>query len=208
MDFKKAAILGSYLSKDYAEDLFRLLAAYTTISASEAASRLNLHIKTVQDFLEAMQELRILQKEEVYEGKRPYFRYKLIVKEITLNLDLASLFPQSAPDNQRQLRIRERKNAGARFTTARNNQYISGVAIWMGQGRGRTERRLSLSVPQGKFLFHLPFPTADFKSVEDIMKKADVNGDHTSEILDIVNVLIDFGVIETQGKISSTADTN
>ena len=51
MDFKKAAILGSYISKDYAEDLFRLLVTYKDIPASEAASRLNMHIKTVQDTL-------------------------------------------------------------------------------------------------------------------------------------------------------------
>jgi len=67
----------------------------------------------------------------------------------------------------------------------------------MGQGRERTERRLNLSIPQGRFLFHLPFPTADFEKVEDIMKKAEVESDHTPEILDIVNALIDFGVIET-----------
>ena len=196
MDFKQAAILGSYISKDYAEDLFRLLATYTSISASEAASRLNLHIKTVQDFMEAMYELDFLQREEVYEGKRPYFRYALKVKQITMSLELNPLFPQTTGDDRTQLRIRERKNAGARFTTARTNQYISNVIIWMGQGREQTERRLNLSIPQGRFLFHLPFPTADFERVEDIMKKADVDPVHTSEILDIVNALIDFGVIE------------
>jgi hypothetical protein len=37
MDFKEAAKLGSCLSKDYAEDLFRLLTTYESISASEAA---------------------------------------------------------------------------------------------------------------------------------------------------------------------------
>lgn len=54
MDFETAAKLGAYFSKDYAEELFRLLVNYKDISASEAASRLNLHIQTVQDFLEAM----------------------------------------------------------------------------------------------------------------------------------------------------------
>lgn len=196
MDFKEAALLGSYLSKDYAEDLFRLLATYSSISASEAASRLNLHIKTVQDFMEAMFELGFLQREEVYEGKRPYFRYTLSSNRILMDLDLAPLFPQPAADDRTQLRIRERKNAGARFITARNNQYISGVTIWMGQGRERTERRLNLSIPQGRFLFHLPFPTADFEKVEDIMKKAEVEPVHSSEVLDIVKALIDFGVVE------------
>jgi hypothetical protein len=95
-----------------------------------------------------------------------------------------------------QLKIRERKNAGARFTTARNNQYISSVTVWAGQGRDQTERRLNLSIPQGKFLFHLPFPTASFERISDIIGKAGIESVQSSEILDIVNVLIDLGVIE------------
>lgn len=198
MNFKQAAILGSYISKDYAEDLFRLLATYTSISASEAASRLNLHIKTVQDFLEAMAELEILEKEEVYEKKRPYFRYILKVRSISMDLDLSPLFPTGQKPEEPSLRIRERKNAGVRFTTARNNQYISSVAIWQGKGRERTERRINLSIPQGRFLFHLPFPSAGYLSILEIMKKAEVDASNSSEILDIVDALIDLKVIEKE----------
>ena len=200
MDFKQAAILGSYISKDYAEDLFRLLAAYTSISASEAASRLDLHIKTVQDFLEAMSELGFLEKEEVYEKKRPYFRYMLKKKKISMDLDLALLFPKATTDDLTALRIRERKNAGARFTTSRNNQYISNVVIWIGQGRKRTERRINLTIPQGKFLFHLPFPNTEFQSIREIMQKAEVDQSNLSEVLDIIDALIEFGVIETENE--------
>ena len=196
MDFKQAAILGSYISKDYAKDLFRLLANYTSISASEAASRLNLHIKTVQDFLEAMAGLEILTKEEVFEKKRPYFRYILKVREISMDVDLTPLFPEEKQSEKPSLRIRERKNAGVRFTTSRNNQYISSVTIWIGKGREQTERRINLSIPQGKFLFHLPFPSAEFMNVNEIMEKAEVENSHSSEILNIVDALIDLKVIE------------
>ncbi len=198
MDFKQAAILGSFISKDYAEDLFRLLATYTSISASEAASRLNLHIKTVQDFMEAMFDLGFLEREEVYEKKRPYYRYRIKVKKILMELDLVPLFPKENSDDRPSLKIREKKNAGVRFTTSRDNQYISNVAIWIGQGRDRTERRINLSIPQGKFLFHLPFPSADFQPVGEIMRKAEVDGSNLSEVLDIVDALIGFGVIETK----------
>ena len=201
MDFKQAAILGSYISKDYAEDLFRLLATYTSISASEAASRLDLHIKTVQDFLEAMSDLGFLEKEEVYEKKRPYFRYTLKKKKISMDLDLVPVFPKSTTDDRTDLRIRERKNAGARFSTSRNNQYISNVVIWIGTGRERTERRINLTIPQGQFLFHLPFPSADFQSIMEIMKKAEVDESNRSEILDIVDALIEFNVIEQEKQI-------
>lgn len=199
MDFKKAAILGLYISKDYAEDLFRLLVTYQDISASEAASRLNLHIKTVQDFLEAMVSVDVLTKKEVYESKRPYYRYVLKKKHIIMDIDLSTSFSeQQQPQGKESMRIREMKNAGARFTTSRNNQYISNIVIWMGQGRERQERRINLSIPQGKFLFYLPFPNADFESVHDIMKKADVESSHSSEIFDIIKALSEFGVIETE----------
>ncbi len=198
MNFKEAAKLGSCLSKDYAEDLFRLLATYKSISASEAASRVNIHIKTTQDFLEDLYGLGILDREEVYEGKRPYFRYRLKVKQFSVEINLES-FSQDEPvtDTRLKLKIREKRNTGVRFTTSRSNDYISNVVIWVGDGRDRTERKINLSMPQGKFLFHLPFPTADFLQVKDIMMKAGIDDANTPEIVDIVNVMIEFGVIES-----------
>jgi len=198
MTFKEAALIGSFLAKDYAEEFFKLLVNYRSISSSEAASRLNLHIKTAQDFLEAMTELRILEKEEVYEKKRPYNRYSLSVNKIDMVLDLDALRTNTDPDDHRTVRIREHKNAGVNFYTARNNQYFSSVAVWIGKGRERTERKISLTKPQGKFLFHLPFPTAYFESVISIMQKADVEESEISEILDIVYALIELQVIEKE----------
>ena len=198
MDFKKAAILGSCISKDYAEDLFRLLVTYQDISASEAASRLNLHIKTVQDFLEAMASLDILSKKEVLEKKRPYFRYALNTRYIDMKIDLNPLFNKQQEVSKNSMKIRERNNAGARFSTSRDGQYISHVALWIGKGRDRKERKINLSIPQGKFLFHLPFPSADPLSIEDIMKKAEVANSNSSEVLDIVNVMVEYGVIESE----------
>jgi len=198
VDFKEAARLGSCLSKDYAEDLFRLLATYESISTSEAASRLNLHIKTVQDFLEDMYTLRILDREEVYEGKRPYFRYRLKTNQITMTIDLTTFSrDDEVIDTRLKLKVREKKNAGVKFTTSRSNDYISSVTIWMGEGRNRTERKINLSIPQGRFLFHLPFPNADFLSIKEIMRKAQTDSTNIPEIIDIVNVLVEFGVIET-----------
>lgn len=93
-------------------------------------------------------------------------------------------------------RIRENKNAKVRFTVARNNQYISNVFIWIGEGRDRKERKINLSIPQGKFLYHLPFPSAEFQDISTITKSAGIDAENISEILDIVNVLISYHVIE------------
>ena len=198
MDFKEAAKLGSCLSKDYAEDLFRLLSTYKSISASEAASRLNLHIKTAQDFLEDMHYLKILDREEVYEGKRPYFRYCLKTNQITISIDLTSFsLDEKLNDSRLRLKIREKRNTRIKFTTSRSNDYISSVTIWMGEGRNRTERKINLSIPQGRFLFHLPFPNAEYLSIEEIMKRARTENANIPEIIDIVNALVELGVIES-----------
>lgn len=198
MDFKEASKLGSCLSKDYAEDIFTLLATYRSISSSEAASRIKMHIKTVQDFLEDLYSLGIVSREEAFEGKRPYYRYSLKVKEISFNLDLAYLFPGDDSENSRlAVRIRETQNARARFTVSRSNDYISSVVIWKGEGRLREERKINLSIPQGRFLFHLPFPTASPESIETIITKAGIDSCNTPEILDIVDVLSKLGIIET-----------
>jgi predicted transcriptional regulator len=197
VDFKEASKLGSCLSKDYAEDMFRLLVNYESISSSEAASRLNIHIKTTQDFLEDLCSLEIIDKEEVYEGKRPYFRYKLKASKISMVIDLTTLnLKEEISDSRLKMKIREMKNAKARFTTSRSNDYISNVVIWMGEGRTRTERKLNLSIPQGRFLFYLPFPTAEPICISDIMRLAGIESTHIPEIVDIVQVLTDFGVIE------------
>jgi len=195
-DFKFAATLGSYLAKNYAEDFFSLLVNYQDISASEAASRLGLHIQTAQDFLEAMESLGVLSKEEVYEKKRPYYRYTLQKQRISLDLDLTKI-KLNDPETKQERKIREKKNSGANLTTARNNQSISSVTIWTGNGRDQKERRISLTHPQGRFLFHLPFPNARPLSIVAIMERANVEASLSPEILDMVDLLEKYGVIET-----------
>ncbi|MGD9020880.1 MAG: hypothetical protein PVF46_03730 [Lysobacterales bacterium] len=194
--FQKAARLGACLAKDYAEDLFALMVNYRDISASEAASRLNIHIRTAQDFLEMLAELGILEKTEVFERKRPYFRYALKQTEISIEIDLESLFSNRGGDIRLDLPIRERKGAGARFSTARDGEQIASVTTWSGRGRDRRERKISLTAAQGRFLYHLPFPTADYLTVAEIMHRASVEGSNKGEIIDLVGVLDESGVIE------------
>jgi predicted transcriptional regulator len=195
MDFQTAAKLGSLLAKDYAEDILELLVNYRAISASEVAARIDLHIKTAQDFLEGLTDLGILTREEILEKKRPYYRYILKQERITLDLDLMQVKRDPSKNNLSQ-RIRERENAGARFSVARSDDYITSVAIWTGIGRDREERKIKLTTPQGKFLYHLPFPKAEALTVTEIMRKAGVEQELAPEILDLVQLLEKYNVIE------------
>ncbi len=195
MNFETAALYGAIISKDYAEDFFKLLVNYQDISASEAASRLSLHIRTAQDFLENLTELEVVKKTEVFEKKRPYFRYTLVQTNLKLDLDL-SIFEKENPGEGLSRLIREKKENGANFAIARTGDCFSTVAVWEGEGRERQEHKISLTTPQGKFLFHLPFPQARPVTISDIMEKAVVEEDYSKEIQDIVDELIRLDVIE------------
>ncbi|MGB2965136.1 MAG: hypothetical protein WBB69_14240 [Anaerolineales bacterium] len=195
MNYKIAAKLSASLSKEYAEEFFKLLVNYQDISASEAASRLSLHIKTAQDFLDGLAELEIVKKTEVFEKKRPYFRYTLNKSKISLEVDLTE-FEKENPGEELARLVREIKDNGANFSVARSGDGFSGVTIWEGAGRERQEHKISLTTPQGKFLFHLPFPQARPLSIADIMDKAGVEPDYSTEIQNIVDELIRLEVIE------------
>lgn len=197
MNFKTAAKIGALISKDYAEDFFALLVNYQDISASEAASRLGLHIRTAQDFLEGLTDLEILDKSEVHEKKRPYFRYTLMTDRISIDVDLNKIVKEHKPGTLDR-HIREKANAGANFSLARSGEYISHVSLWTGEGRDRKERKVSLTIPQGKFLYHLPFPNTEYLSIVDIMRKAGIDDQFSPEILDIVEELVKHDVIESK----------
>lgn len=199
MTFEQAASFGTYISKSYSKDIFRLLNNYRDISASEAASRLGMHIQTVQDFLEAMADLGILTKKEAIERKRPYFRYTLAVGKISVEIDLVKEFEIAGEDRLEQSKIREKKNTGVRFSLARNGQHFSNVTIWVGKGRERTEKKINLTIAQGKFLYNLPFPDGEHLTLDEIRVKADVEPEQLPEIKDLVEELIQYKVIEVIG---------
>lgn len=196
MDFKKITQISTVLSKSFAENFFKLLVVYKDISASEAASRLDLHIKTAQDFLDELNALQIVSKKEVFEKKRPYFRYSLKQDKITLEVDFKSIHNSSEDKNKLKQKIRERKNAGAMFSIAGNNSFISAVTVFVGEGRKRKERKISLTHAQGKFLYHLPFPNSPYLTIQEVADRAYVDQSFINEIIDIVEVLKEFRVIE------------
>ena len=196
MDFRAARKLGACLSRDYAEGMFRLLVNYRDISASEAASRLGLHIRTAQDFLDTLEELGIVSREEVFERKRPYFRYALAQTRLSLDLDLQAMLAER-PGEGLDRALRERKGSGAQFATARSGEHIASVTLSSGRGRARKSRTINLTLPQGRFLYHLPFPTAEPQTVADIMERAGLDAGHEGEIADLVRLLQEADVIES-----------
>jgi len=196
MTFDNSAKLASLVSKEYAQDFFKLLVVYETISASEAASRLNLHIKTAQDFLVGLEEAGILSREEVSENKRPYFRYTLLKDKFTIDIDLSKLVSFEEQNSKIAWKIREKINSGAIFSTSAKPRTISSVTISEGKGRSKKERKINFTQHQGKFFFCLPFPTEEPVSIASILEKAEIDEIYIPEILDILEVLETHKIIE------------
>ena len=92
--------------------------------------------------------------------------------------------------------IRERKNSGAIFKASGSKPMLSSITFGVGSGRGKKERKISLTSNQGKFLYFLPFPNAEFKSVGSIMKEADVDSSYKEEIADMISILKINNIIE------------
>ena len=197
MKFETVQRIANLLAKPFARDILKLLVNYQDISASETATRLDLHIKTAQYFLEELTALEIATKKEVYERKRPYFRYELQKYKFSIEVDLAELSDTSLGSDKRLfMKIRERKNANAVFTVARGGDFLSSVTVFIGKGRNKRERKISLNQAQGMFLYHLPFPTAEPLLIKEIIERSGVEEHHRREILDIVELLIEYDVIQ------------
>ena len=196
MNFKEVSKISNLLSKEYAADFLKLLVVYKTISASEAASLLELHIKTAQDFLEGLAGWGILKKEQVFEKKRPYFRYMMTQSNVTIETDFSELYDASGEEEKAKRKVKEKINAGVIFTPAGTGQKIATVTLFTGEGRKRKERKISVTEAQGTFLFYLPFPTEEPQSIADIVEKAGLDGSFLPEILHIVELLEQYKVIE------------
>lgn len=196
MDFKKTSRISNLLAREYSEDFFKMLVIYKSISASEAASRLNLHIKTTQDFLEELEALGIVSKKEVLGKRRPHFRYTMKKKKLSLEIDFSQLVDVKKTEKKINLNIREKKNSGTIFIPWGKSRRISSVAVFIGEGRNRKERKINLTEAQGRFLYYLPFPTERAGNIMSISKKAGIDESLLPEVIDVIEILKKYDVIE------------
>ena len=112
-----------------------------------------------------------------------------------MEVDLSALAKEDPGEGLNRL-VRELQNAEVNFTIARSGDFFSAVTVCEGDGRERKERKISLTTPQGKFLFHLPFPQTKPLTIADVMEKAHLDPEYSTEIQDIVDELATMGVIE------------
>jgi hypothetical protein len=194
--FEDIKLISNLISREYAEGMFRLLAGYDGISASEAASRLDIHIRTAQDFLESLLSLGIVSKSEVLESRKPFFRYSIAEPKIDLKFDIHAFAHRGEFSIGTGHLVIEKNNEAVSLNYSEKEQRITSVTQLSGRGRDKKLRRISLTPVQGKFLYFLPFPTAKPESVASLMQKAGLPDVHLPEIYDIISILLDFDAIK------------
>lgn len=196
MEYQKLYELANLLARSFSGEILRMISIYPDISSSEAASRLDIHIQTAQDFLEGMVGTGLAEKVEVMEGKRPYFRYRLKKRRIDISYNLDDLVGKQDEKEWFSRGIREKRNSGAIFKVGNRQDEIASVTIFEGEGRRRRERKINITRNQGRFLFHLPFPNAKPETIMAIMEKSSIQASHTQEVIDLLSYLIEKDIIE------------
>ena len=104
--------------------------------------------------------------------------------------------PQRKMLAAQHLDIKEKKNTNCVFKTSPKTGALSTVIFFSGKGRDREERKISLTENQGKFLYYLPFPTEEPKSIQSLLERASIDESYIDEIMDMVNFLIEHTIIE------------
>ena len=137
----------------------------------------------------------IVEKKEVYEKKRPYYRYFLKKKKVEIIIDLDKVFSKENEKNT-DFKVREINNSISKFSIARNGEYFSTISIWDSNNRESKEHKINLTTSQGKFLYYLPFPNTEALTVNEIIKKANIEILNKPEIIDIIEVLYEKNIIE------------
>jgi predicted DNA-binding protein (UPF0251 family) len=193
--FEDIKLISTLIAREYAEGMFRLLSDYDGISASEAASRLDIHIRTAQDFLESLLSLGLVSKTEVLESRKPFFRYSIAEPKVELNFDLRSLSTKKELNISTGHLLIEKNNEAVSLNYSEKEQRITAITRLSGRGRDKKLRRISLTPVQGKFLYYLPFPTAKPESIDSLMLKAGLPETCLPEIYDIIGILLEFDAI-------------
>ncbi len=195
MNLENAIDLCGYLGRDYSEDFFRLLVNYHDISATEAASWLGIQASAAGEFLDGLTRQGVVEKSTHAQGKADHSRYRLLQREIQLSIDLSSKYLCDLAIGVDRS-VRRRDSASSEFVLAKSGDRYLSVTIWKGMGRGRVKREIWLTPAQGNFLFYLPISQSDPVTIEEVMQRAEVGGEHETEILLIVDELAQMRVIE------------
>jgi len=133
-------------------------------NASKIAKELNIHVATVQKYLEVFEKYSVVSSTVQQKIGRPSKIYKYIGGEIRLNMDVVINLLE-----EKDLKYREAKIDDVAYDFDPKREMIK--AIIMGKRRGK---KITFDEFEGKVLWHVPPVDSDGKSAIVISKESSV----------------------------------
>lgn len=153
------------------------------VNASSISSNLNIHIITVQRYLEVLEKYGFVSSREKRGIGRPSKTYTFLGGKFTLDID--ELLKEYSLRSQK---IREKENSTISYNYDIDNERIKQVIIG-----GRKGTKVELEDKSGKFLWMLPPPDSEGESIE---KLASQSGMAVLDAVKFVRDMIEIGVME------------
>lgn len=199
--FQRAAFV---LGKEHCIDVVENLYLREWSTATEIAEELKIHTATAVKYLTELHEIGIVEK-RTREGKyKDAFEYRLINPEINLTLNFEKIIAEESKGVIKKaglIKVKEQVRDDVNYEWDDEKQKILKINI-IGSGLRRSiKESVELSTLEGRFFWHMPYPSEESISVEQICEKAGIkNALEFKKILNFVDVLKEKGIIEASEK--------
>ncbi len=167
-------------------------------SASELAREMGIHVATAMRKLAELAALGLLEKRS-----RPgsdVLEYRLARSRVDIVLDFDADAKAASRDARRQAEhvfVRERPNPKVLVESDDGARRVQRVLFLTVLRRRTNARKLELSEPEGRFLWHLPYASEAARSVAEICRQAGIeNPLVVARLLDFVREMERLGILE------------
>ena len=196
--FQRAAFV---LGKDHCLYVVETLYIKEWSTATEIAEELKIHTATAVKYLTELYEIGLVEK-RTREGKyKDALEYRLKESEINLTLNFEKIIEEESKDvikRAKIMRVKEHARDDVNYEWDDEKQKIRKINIVRAGLRRGVRESIELSDIEGRFLWHMPYPSEDFISVEQICGKSGIkNVMEIKKILALVDLLKEKSIIES-----------
>jgi len=166
------------LSREYTSPILVHLLRNPHSTASETAAALGIHIATAQKYLVSLEIVGLVRSRERPSKPRTAKEYILIDTRISFEIDIERIAEEVEAGvggggvDLAGIMIREKARSDVAYEWDDEGQRITTVMFFRKGLRRRMERKVVLPVEEGRFLWHVPFQSESFRSVEKVMGNA------------------------------------
>ncbi|MCK4614281.1 MAG: helix-turn-helix transcriptional regulator, partial [Thermoplasmata archaeon] len=150
-------------------------------TASETAASLGIHIATAQKYLEGLERAGVVESRERPSKPRTAKEYHLLDTKISIEFDIEKMAAEAErekrPPDLSEIMIREKSRSDVAYEWDDAGKRITAVMFFRKGLRRRMERKVILSKEEGRFLWHVPFQSEEFRSAGEVMEMAGLGMD-------------------------------